>query len=203
MSTDVVIVPTGTANIASVNAAFRRLDAEPKPAESPDDVGDADYLVLPGVGAFGAAMGRIDEQGFRESLVDRIEEGRPTLAICLGMQLLGEKSDESPQVSGLGAVPERVTRFPQNLTVPQLGWNRVTPDSTSRFLESGWAYFANSYKFETVPDGWIGARTEYGGEFASAIERGNVLACQFHPELSGAWGADLLRRWLDGTGSRS
>jgi glutamine amidotransferase len=203
MNTDVVIVSTGTANIASVNAALRRLGAEPKPAGGPDDVRDADYLVLPGVGAFGAAMERIEDQGLRETLVDRIEEGRPTLAICLGMQLLGEKSDESPQVSGLGAVPERVTRLPQDLTVPQLGWNRVASDPTSRFLEPGWAYFANSYKFETVPDGWIGARSEYGGEFASAIERGDVLACQFHPELSGAWGADLLRRWLDGTGSRS
>jgi glutamine amidotransferase len=203
MSTDVVIVPTGTANIASVNAAFRRLGAEPKSAESPDDVKDADYLVLPGVGAFGAAMERIDEQGLRETLTDRIEDGRPTLAICLGMQLLGEKSEESPHVSGLGVVPEVVTRLPRGLTVPQLGWNLVAPDPTSRFLEPGWAYFANSYRLATVPDGWIGARTQYGGVFASAIERGDVLACQFHPELSGAWGAEVLRRWLDGTGSRS
>ncbi|MFV9673473.1 MAG: imidazole glycerol phosphate synthase subunit HisH [Acidimicrobiia bacterium] len=203
MSTGVVIVPTGTANTASVNAAFRRLDAEPKPAQSPDEIREADHLVLPGVGTFGAAMERIDEQGLREALVDRIEEGRPTLAICLGMQLLGEKSEESPQVSGLGAIPESVTRLPQDLTVPQLGWNRVAPDSQSRFLEPGWAYFANSYKLSTVPDGWIGARTEYGGEFISAIERGDVLACQFHPELSGAWGSNLLRRWLDGAESRS
>jgi glutamine amidotransferase len=203
MSTDVVIVPTGTANIASVNAAFRRLGSEPELAASPNDIRDAGYLVLPGVGSFGAAMERIDEQGLREILVDRIEEGRPTLAICLGMQLLGEKSEESPHVSGLSAVPESVTRLPQGFTVPQFGWNRVAPDSGSRFVKSGWAYFANSYKLATVPKGWVGARTEYGGEFVSAIERGDVLASQFHPELSGAWGANLLRRWLDGAGGRS
>ncbi len=203
MNTDVVIVPTGTANTASVIAAFRRLGAEPRSAGNPEEIRDTDYVVLPGVGAFGAAMERIDEEGFRETLVDRIEDGRPTLAICLGMQLLGEKSDESPSVSGLGVVPESVTRLPQDLTVPQIGWNRVIPDPRSRFLDLGWAYFANSYKLSTVPDGWVGAQTEYGGEFTSAIERGDVLACQFHPELSGSWGADLLRRWLDGAESRS
>lgn len=203
MTKNVAVVPTGTANTASVNAAFRRLGAEPTPANGPDDVRFAEYVVLPGVGAFGAAMGRIDEQGLRDSLIDRIEEGRPTLAICLGMQLLGEKSDESPSISGLGAIPARITRLPQGLTVPQLGWNRVAPDPSSRFVQPGWAYFANSYKLATVPDGWIGARTEYGGGFVSAIERGDVLACQFHPELSGAWGADLLRRWLDGVERRS
>jgi glutamine amidotransferase len=203
MSIDIGIVRTGTANTASVNAAFRRLGAEPKPAGTPEGIREADYLVLPGVGAFGAAMEHIDDQGLREALVDRIEDGRPTLAICLGMQLLGEKSDETLHISGLGVVPESVTRLPQDLIVPQLGWNRVAPDPTSRFLEPGWAYFANSYKLASVPDDWIGARTEYGGEFVSAIERGDVLACQFHPELSGAWGADLLRRWLDGSGDRS
>jgi len=203
MSTDVAIVPTGTANTASVNAAFRRLGANPRPAVTPEDIREASRLVVPGVGTFGAAMERIDQQELRESLVDRLERGRPTLAICLGMQLLAEKSDESPHVPGLGVVPERVTRLPQDLTVPQLGWNRVVPDVASRFLDPGWAYFANSYKLDDVPDGWTGAQTEYGGEFVSAIERGDVLACQFHPELSGTWGADLLRRWFDSAGGRS
>ena len=203
MSRSPVIVPTGTANTASVNAAFRRLGAEPKPAESSCEIRDADFLVLPGVGAFGAAIDHIDQLGLREPLVDRVEEGRPTLAICLGMQLLAEKSDESPTATGLGVVSERATRLPQDLTVPQLGWNRVVPDPRSHFLETGWAYFANSYKLASIPDGWIGATTDYGGDFVSSIERGNVLACQFHPELSGPWGADLLDRWINGKGGRS
>ncbi len=203
MSTHVVVVPTGTANTASVAATFRRLGTNLKSAESAEEIRFADQLVLPGVGAFAAAMGRIDEQGWRRPLVDRIQAGRPTLAICLGMQLLCEKSDESTGTSGLGVVPGAVTRLPQDLTVPQIGWNQVTPDSECRFLEPGWAYFANSYKLASVPNGWIGAQTGYGGEFVSAMEHGDVLACQFHPELSGKWGSDLLARWLEGTRSGS
>jgi len=93
--------------------------------------------------------------------------------------------------------------LPSGLPVPQLGWNRVEPDPGCRFLEPGWAYFANSYKLASAASGWTVARTRYGTEFVSAMERGDVLACQFHPELSGAWGAELLGRWLENTGSKS
>ncbi|MEN8113759.1 MAG: imidazole glycerol phosphate synthase subunit HisH [Actinomycetota bacterium] len=203
MSVDVTIVPTGLANIASVVAAFRRLDVEPRFANDSDDIARADAVVMPGVGAFGAAMGRIDEVGWREPLAGRISAGRPTLAVCLGLQLLFEKSEESPGVHGLGAVPGAVTRLPGEVTVPQLGWNRVTPDERSRFVEPGWAYFANSYRVESVPDDWIGTTADYGGTLVSTVERGGVLACQFHPELSGEWGSALLQRWLDAAGRDS
>lgn len=203
MSVEVVVVPTGTANMASVAAAFRRIGTELSEARSSEEIRSADRLVLPGVGAFAAAMERIDERGWRQALVDRIDEGRPTLAICLGMQLLCEKSEESPGVLGLGVVSGTVTRLPDHLTVPQLGWNQVMPAPGSRFLMPGWAYFANSYRLTSVPDDWTCARTSYGGSFVSAIERGNLLACQFHPELSGDWGSELLSRWLNGKRVRS
>ena len=199
----VTVVPTGTANMASVAAAFRRLGTDLRSAESANEIRVADHLVVPGVGAFAAALGHIDEHRWRHALVDRIEAGRPTLAICVGMQLLCEKSEESPGLSGLGVVRGTVTRLPQDLTVPQLGWNRVTPDPACRFLEPGWAYFANSYRLGSVSDGWVGAKTQYGGSFVSAMERGDVLACQFHPELSGEWGSALLGRWIEGTRSGS
>ena len=80
--------------------------------------------------------------------------------------------------------------------MPQMGWNRVEPGPGSRFVESGWAYFANSYRIDRLPEGWAGSSTDHGGEFVSALEKGDVLACQFHPELSGEWGARLLDRWL-------
>jgi imidazole glycerol phosphate synthase glutamine amidotransferase subunit len=131
----------------------------------------------------------------RDVLTDRIKGGRPTLAICLGMQLLCASSEENPDSKGLGIVPGTVTRFAPDLRVPQLGWNMVQPDGVTS-LEAGWAYFANSYKVPSLPEGWSGAITDYGGSFVSAMERGAVLACQFHPELSGAWGSSLLRRWL-------
>jgi imidazole glycerol phosphate synthase glutamine amidotransferase subunit len=191
----VVIVPTGTANTASVIAAFERLDVEPVLAKDPGTVEAADRVVLPGVGAFGAAINRIDQLGMREALTVRLRGGQPTLAICLGMQLLCSSSEESPDAVGLGIVPQTVTRFSGDFKVPQLGWNRVEPDG-SDWLEPGWAYFANSYMVPRLPEGWSGATTDYAGSFVSAMARGPVLACQFHPELSGAWGSNLLGRWL-------
>ena len=111
------------------------------------------------------------------------------------MQLLCAAIEESPDTAGLGIVPETVTRFSGDLPVPQLGWNMVEPNGSTS-LAPGWAYFANSYKVPRLPDSWSGATTDYGGTFVSAMERGAVLACQFHPELSGTWGSNLLRRWL-------
>ena len=196
----VIIVPTGTANMASVRAALRRLGITPVRASTPEEVAAAERVVVPGVGSFGSAMGSVDVRGMRPVLEDRIREGRSTLAVCVGMQLLCSASSESPGVSGLGVVDAPLGRFGNGVRIPQLGWNRVTPDAGSRFITPGWAYFANSYRLDRVPLGWLGSWTEYGGSFVSAMERGAVLACQFHPELSGAWGADVLRRWLEATG---
>ena len=128
-------------------------------------------------------------------LCDRITEGRPTLAVCVGMQVLAASSEESPG-RGLGVVAGRIRRFSGGIRVPQLGWNRVDPDPGCRFVTPGWAYFANSYRFDTLPEGWSGATSEHGGSFVAAMERGDVLACQFHPELSGPWGLRLLERWV-------
>lgn len=195
----VLVVPTGTANLASVLAGLRRLGGEPALAADPDEVVSADRVVLPGVGAFGAAMGEIEERAMRSALTGRIELGRPTLLVCVGMQLLAEKSEESDGVAGLGVVPGSVQRFPAAVRVPQLGWNRVRAGVGCRFLTDGWAYFANSFRLTEIPRGWTGATADHGGEFVAAIERGDVLACQFHPELSGRWGSEVLASWLEGT----
>lgn len=194
----VVVVPTGTANIASVLAAFRRLGATPELASGSEDVASADRVVLPGVGSFGAAVDEVDRTGMREALRGRIDEDRPTLAVCVGMQLLATASEESEGADGLGVVTDGVRRFSDTVRVPQLGWNRVSAGDGCRFVDDGWAYFANSYRLEKTPQGWSGAVTDHGGSFVSAMERGSVLACQFHPELSGAWGSAVLGRWLEG-----
>ncbi len=191
-----VIVPTGTANTASVLAAFSRLGAHPAVSGNVSDIVQADRVVLPGVGTFGAAAAAIDRQGVRGALVDRMRDGRATLAICVGMQLLAEVSSESPGVEGLGLIAEQVSRFGNGAKTPQLGWNLVSPASGCRFIEPGWAYFANSYRLASIPGGWVGATTDHRGAFVSALERGDILACQFHPELSGSWGARVLTRWL-------
>jgi imidazole glycerol phosphate synthase glutamine amidotransferase subunit len=127
---------------------------------------------------------------------ERIDAGRPTLAICLGFQLLFEGSEESPGVEGLGVVPGRIERFNESVRVPQFGWNRVIPATESAMVRSGYAYLANSYRAGAPVPGWACAMADHGGPFVAAMERGPVLACQFHPELSGRWGLDLLGRWI-------
>ena len=199
---DVVVVPPGTANLASVLAALRRVGALPRLAQSGSDVSDASHVVLPGVGSFGAAAVALDQTGLRRALLDRLTEGRATLAICVGMQLLAANSEESPAIPGLGVLSGTVKRFAGPVLVPQLGWNRVDPEPGLDLVQPGWAYFANSYRLVSVPEGWTAATSEHGGVFVSALQRGEVLACQFHPELSGSWGGELIARWLDSTGGR-
>ena len=195
---EVVVVPTGTANLASVRAALERAGAAPRLASGADDVMGAARLVLPGVGSFGAARASLEAQELTAALRARAADGRPLLAICLGLQLLAEASDESPGVAGLALFPGRVTRFAaEGIRVPQLGWNAVEPDACCRLLARGHAYFANSYRLEAAPEGWHAAWSDHGGRFVAALERGSALACQFHPELSGAWGQALVARWLE------
>ena len=190
------MIRTGTANLASVGAALERAGRTVRFSEDPADAEGADLVVLPGVGAFGPVAGRLDELRLRDPLTRRIAAGRPTLAICLGLQLLAAASEESPGAPGLGVVPATATAFRDGLRVPHLGWNRVTAGDGCSLLEDGAAYFANSYKLDEVPEGWSVAVTDHGGSFVAAIERGAVLACQFHPELSGPWGQALIERWL-------
>ncbi len=197
MPRDLVIIPTGAANIASVAAAFRRLDVESRLVASADDIRLASHVVLPGVGSFGAAMKRLSELNLVEALRSRIVESRPTFAVCVGLQLLARGSEESPGVAGLGIVDATVRRFARAPRIPQFGWNSVTTNGTASFLTNGYAYFANSYCLIQAPAGWTVAWSEYGGPFVAGMERGGVLACQFHPELSSDYGAGTIRRWLE------
>jgi imidazole glycerol phosphate synthase glutamine amidotransferase subunit len=190
------IIKTGVANIASMIAAFERLGVQARLTDCPDDVRQGDRVVLPGVGSFGAGMKRIDELGMREVLIERAEAGKPLLAVCLGLQLLCAESDESPGVEGLGIVPAKIGRFPDTVRIPQFGWNSLVADDGCELLRDGYAYFANSYRLAEAPEGWCAATAEHGGRFVGAMERGRLLACQFHPEISGKWGLGLLERWL-------
>jgi imidazole glycerol-phosphate synthase subunit HisH len=194
-----VVVRTGTANLASVMAALRRAGLEPSLSDRPEDIVSARRVVLPGVGSFGAASSELRRRGLDVALRDRASSGRPLLAICLGLQLLCEASEESPGHEGLGVVRARIERLKTDGVIPQLGWNMVEPTPSARLLQRGHAYYANSYRLGAVPEGWEGATTEHGETFAAAIERGPVLACQFHPELSGPWGGALISRWVAAT----
>lgn len=194
---EVTVVRTGSANLASVMAGLRRCGAEPVLSDSPAVVAAASRVVLPGVGAFGKVSRRLRQLGLAETLAQRILAGRPTLAICLGLQLLAVGSEESPGASGLGVLPLIAAKFNGGVRVPQLGWNQVEAEPDCRLLSSGTAYFANSYCLTSAPPGWQVAWSEHGTRFVAALERGPILGCQLHPELSGSWGQQLLQRWLN------
>lgn len=193
----IALLDYGAGNLRSVAKALERSGLTVDVTSDPAGVRRADAVVLPGVGAFGAVAGVLDRLELRAPLGERFAAGRPTLGVCLGLQLLAEASDESPGAAGLGVLPATVRRLPDGVRVPHLGWNRVRAGDGCRILTDGAAYFANSYALEAVQGGWSGAAFEHGGTWVAALERGAVLACQFHPELSGAWGQALLGRWLE------
>ena len=197
---EVTVVRTSTANLASVVAGFERFGCRVRTTADLDRVARAERLVLPGVGAFAAARGAIARHGLEDALRERIARGRPTLGICLGMQLMAEGSEEAPGTPGLGVfdgIAERFGSGEQGWRVPQMGWNRVVPARDCAVVPHGYAYFANSYRLTGRPAGWEPVWCEYAGRFLAAVERGAVVGCQFHPELSGAYGALLLGRWLE------
>jgi imidazole glycerol phosphate synthase glutamine amidotransferase subunit len=163
------------------------------------DLADAGHVVLPGVGAFDAGLAALRGRDLDAALRERVVAERPTLAICLGLQLLCFGSDEAPGVPGLGVLPTRVRRLPETVRTPNMGWCAVVEAAGGHV---GWAYFAHSY---AVPGdgartlraaGWRTLLIDHGGPRLAAARRGGVLACQFHPELSGGFGATLLANWL-------
>ena len=193
----IAIVDSGVANLASVRSALAAVGADGVVTREPDTVREASHVVLPGVGRFEAGIESLRASALDRALVDVQEAGTPLLAICLGMQMLGEGSDESPGVAGLGIFPGRFVRLPSSVRVPHLGWNRVEAGPSST-LPPGMAAFANSYCLTDAPEGWSAAWTTHGVRFVSALTRGRTLACQFHPELSGDFGMGLLQAWLSG-----
>jgi imidazole glycerol-phosphate synthase subunit HisH len=195
--TKVAVIRTGLANIASVLAGLRRAGGDPYVTENPADVERESHVMLPGVGTFGAAMDHLRACGIVAPLQQRIRDGRPTLAICVGHQCLGLTSEESPGAEGLAIVREEIKRLPSNVRVPHFGWNLIEcPAGKAGLVEGGYAYFANSFCMTSAPEGWRVSVTQHGHQFVAAMERGNVLSCQFHPELSGVWGQGMLRRWI-------
>lgn len=191
---ETIVIQTGVANLASMLEGLARLGATPRVSRDVEDVRRAERVVLPGVGTFGAGMAALREYGLVDVLRTRIREVRPTLCVCLGMQMLAEESEESPGVMGLGVIAGKVKRFAgEGVRVPQMGWNVVTGEGGGF-----WAYFANSYRLERVNEGMRVGMARYGEKFVACVQDRGVVACQFHPELSGESGRRLMRVWLRG-----
>ena len=190
----IAIIDCGIGNVQSVKNALDCLGVESVITSAAPEIGAADRVVLPGVGAFGAMMEALRERELIEVLKDYLSSGKPFLGICLGMQALFETSEESPGVSGLGVLKGSVQKFSLG-KVPQMGWNSVLSRSP-RLLGSGYGYFANSYYVVPADPGIVTATSEYGCSFTCAIESGSITAVQFHPEKSGDYGLHFLERWL-------
>ncbi|MCP4835661.1 MAG: imidazole glycerol phosphate synthase subunit HisH [Phycisphaera sp.] len=200
------IVDTGVANIESMIVAFRRIGVRTFRIRTSSEVTDAPGIVLPGVGRFESGMSALDRHGMIDSIRERVLIGRPTLAVCLGLQMLASGSEESPDIPGIGVFDGFVRRLPPGPVRPHLGWNRVEvegSDGSPGVLAPGAAYFANGFALDDVPSGWSAAWSSDGGRFISALERDGVVACQFHPEISGAYGSGLLSRWTSLVGKES
>lgn len=200
----VALVDYGAGNLRSVANALRALGQEPLMVSNAAEIGDATHLLLPGVGSFGDCMAQLEQRGLAVLIRDWVSAGRPYFGICLGYQILFDSSDESPGVTGLGLFSGRVKRFADvpGVKIPHMGWNAAMPMRADLKHWSGlgaapYFYFVHSY-FPVPEDGAaIATSTEYAGEnFASSIEVGAVLACQFHPEKSQDAGLRLIGNFL-------
>jgi glutamine amidotransferase len=204
----VALIDYGAGNLHSVAKAFAAAGLPTIRAATPAEALGADALVLPGQGHFGQVMAAFRASGFEATVREHLNDGRPFLGICVGLQLLMEGSDEAPGVQGLGLFPGRVVRFPESgVSVPHMGWNRLEPWGYTPILrglpEGSHAYFAHSYlvQFSNHPGAqrWSGgAWTEHGTtRFLSAVSWGQVHATQFHPEKSQQVGLRILRNFAD------
>lgn len=197
----VTVLDYGAGNVRSVINALRRLGYAVKVVERAEDIASAERLVFPGVGEFGSMVQTLQAKGYLEPLRAYLRSGRPFLGICLGLQVLFERSEESPGIPGLGILRGEVRRFRGELSVPHIGWNGIRAKRPSR-LFSGLIgeekfYFVHSYYVRPEDPSAALATTNYGGEFASAVEVGNVAAVQFHPEKSGDAGLRVLRNFVE------
>ena len=200
----IAVVDYGLGNVSAFANIYRRLGIPVKLARSAADLRDASHLVLPGVGAFDWAMKRLDDSGMRGVLDEMVlHQRRPVLGVCVGMQMMGTSSEEGKS-AGLGWVAAKVRRFSevhlQSMThLPHMGWNDVEAVSTkSLFAELGTGprfYFLHSYYIDSEDGDQVLAWSVYGQRFACAIQRGNILGVQFHPEKSHSWGVQLLKNF--------
>nr|WP_272905346.1 imidazole glycerol phosphate synthase subunit HisH [Sediminivirga luteola] len=190
----------GSGNVRSAVRAAERTGAEVVLTADHSRIEEADGLIVPGVGAFAAVMGGLESTGAVDLIRRRHEEGRPTLAICVGIQVLFERGVEhGVETEGLGLWPGTVSRL-QAPVVPHMGWAEVEPPAESRLfagIERERFYFVHSYAAHSAPEGVLTTWAEHGERFVAAIEDGPTSATQFHPEKSGDAGARLLRNWAE------
>ncbi len=198
----IAILDYDAGNIKSVEKAMQLLGQEVTITRDRETVLGAEKVILPGVGAFGDAMGKIHQYGLFDVIHKVVDRGTPFLGICLGLQLLFERSDESPGVEGLGILKGEILRIPETpgLKIPHMGWNSLEFHNDGRLFrdlpQESYVYFVHSYYLKAEDEGIVTAVTEYGTQIHASVEQGNVFACQFHPEKSSDAGIRILKNFL-------
>jgi len=201
----VAVLDYGIGNLRSAQKALEKVGADARLTADAGLVADADAVVLPGVGAFGACMAALRGSGLDELAVISAQSGRPFLGICVGMQLLYEGSDESPGVAGLEVLPGVLRLLPDTVKRPQMQWNVLDVRRPSAMfadlVDPVWVYFVHSYAAPADGAGIV-ATCDYGGPVAAAVEQGPLWATQFHPEKSGTVGLELLAGFVAAASAR-
>ena len=200
----VAVLDYGIGNLRSAQKALEKVGADARLTADSGLIADADAVVLPGVGAFGACMDALRDCKLDEVAIAAANDDRPFLGVCVGMQMLYEGSEESPGSVGLGVLPGHLRRLPETVKRPQMQWNLLDIHRPSQLFapvsDPVWVYFVHSYAADADGDSVV-ATCDYGGPVAAAIEREGLWATQFHPEKSGTVGLDLLRGFV--TAARS
>jgi glutamine amidotransferase len=197
----IAIVDYGMGNLFSIYNALVHVKGAPGIVLEPDELAGADGIVVPGVGAFGKCMERLSR--FEGALHEALAAGTPTLGICIGMQVLFERSQESPGAKGMGWIGGEVIKLPEGVTIPQMGWNDLSIKRPVELLdgiaEGDMFYFVHSYHCLPENRSVIAATTDYGTEVTAMISKDNLSATQFHPEKSGQKGLQILENFVRST----
>ena len=199
----IAIIDYDAGNIKSVEKALQKLGADVVITKDAQEILQADKVILPGVGAFGDAMANLKKFGLDKVIYEVVGKGTPFLGICLGLQLLFERSDETPDVAGLGILKGEILRIPdkEDLKIPHMGWNSLHLQNQGRLFqglsEQSYVYFVHSYYLKAEDEQIVKATTDYSVNIHASVERDNVFACQFHPEKSSDVGLQILKNFVE------
>ena len=197
----IAIIDYDAGNLKSVEKAFAYIGQETVVTHDRDTILAADKVVLPGVGAFGDAMNKLNQFHLKQTIYDVVEKKTPFLGICLGLQLMFESSEETPGVTGLGLLPGKILRIPEapGLKIPHMGWNSLKISPESRLFkdipQDSYVYFVHSYYLQAECPSDVAATTYYSTDIHAAVEHDHLFACQFHPEKSSHCGLQILKNF--------
>lgn len=199
----IAIIDYDDGNIKSVEKALRRLGQDVKVTRDREEILHADKVILPGVGSFGDAMEKLVNYGLKDVIYEVVDKNIPFLGICLGMQLLFERSDETPGVEGLGILKGEILRIPETfgLKIPHMGWNSLNFHGNGKLFKGlpsePYVYFVHSYYLKAEEEEIVTASAEYGTCIHASVEKGQVFGCQFHPEKSSDIGIQILQNFVE------